>query len=442
MVVETPSVVAQKPVMDTKQRASATRIETQAGMIPRDWEAIQLGDLFLFKNGLNKSKEYFGSGTPIVNYMDVFRRPWIRFSELEGRVSLSHSEIQRYAVQKGDVFFTRTSETAAEIGTASVLLDDAPDTVFSGFILRARPKNSYLDDDFKKYCFAAKKVRDQIVSTTIETTRALTSGRILSRVWIARPPIDEQRAIASILSDADALTESFDKLVAKKRAVKLATMQQLLTGKRRMSGFTKPWEHKLLGEIGEFAKGQGIKVDDITDDGVACIRYGELYTRYRNYFTRAVSRIPSTVAAQALRIRKGDLLFPGSGETAEEIGMCAAYLGEEDAYAGGDVIVFSPRAQDPVFLAHLLNFSSVARQKARLSHGEVIVHINARSLRTVQLDIPDLSEQEAIAKVFVNMDQEISRLEQRREKVAAMKQGMMQALLTGKVRLVEPEVNA
>ena len=111
----------------------------------------------------------------------------------------------------------------------------------------------------------------------------------------------------------------------------MATIQQLVTAKRRLPGFTKPWEHKLLGEIGEFAKGQGIKADDVTDDGFACVRYGELYTRYRNYFTRAVSRIPSKVAAQAPRIRKGDLLFPASGETAEEIGVCAAYLGEEDA---------------------------------------------------------------------------------------------------------------
>ena len=106
------------------------------------------------------------------------------------------------------------------------------------------------------------------------------------------------------------------------------------------------------------------------------------------------------------------------------------------------MIVFSPRGQDPVFLAHLLNSTPVARQKARLSHGEVIVHINPRSLGTIQLEIPDLTEQEAISKVLMDMDQEISGLERRREKFAVMKLGMMQVLLGGKIRLVARRVEA
>jgi type I restriction enzyme S subunit len=207
---------------------------TEAGLIPNDWEAIRLGDLFTFKNGLNKGKEYFGAGTPIINYLDVFRRPWLRASELRGRVTLSKVEVRKFAVEKGDVFFTRTSETAVDVGVASVMADESPDTVFSGFLLRARPIDDSLDDNFKRYCFGTALVRRQIVSTSTETTRALTNGGLLSAVWIAQPPRPEQTAIAAALSDADSEIITLEQKYQKIRAVKQGAMQSLLTGRVRL----------------------------------------------------------------------------------------------------------------------------------------------------------------------------------------------------------------
>ena len=128
--------------------------------------------------------------------------------------------------------------------------------------------------------------------------------------------------------------------------------------------FSGEWETKQLGEIGLFSKGRGIKRDDVTDEGVPCIRYGELYTRYQDYILKVASRIPPEVAETALPIKTGDLLFAGSGETAEEIGRCAAYLGKEQVYVGGDVIVLTPSGQNPIFLGHLMNSPIVAAQKA------------------------------------------------------------------------------
>jgi len=138
--------------------------QTNVGVIPDDWDAMPLGDLLTFKNGLNKAKQFFGFGTPIVNYMDVYTHPGIRTADMKGRVSLNAQEIANFEVRKGDVFFTRTSETVDEIGVAAVMLDDSPDTVFSGFVLRARPKDDSLDDSYKQYCFTLPEVRYQIVS--------------------------------------------------------------------------------------------------------------------------------------------------------------------------------------------------------------------------------------------------------------------------------------
>lgn len=198
------------------------------------WDQVRLGDLFSFKNGLNKAKEFFGYGTPIVNYMDVFKSTAICSPNLEGRVSLNKHELKNFDVQKGDVLFTRTSETPDEIGLSSVMLDQPTDTVFSGFLLRARPRNACLNDRFKAYCFSSTLVRQQITSKASYTTRALTNGRILSEVLLLLPPLSEQIAIAEVLFDVDTELAALDSRLTKTRALKQAMMQELLTGKTRL----------------------------------------------------------------------------------------------------------------------------------------------------------------------------------------------------------------
>ena len=410
---------------------------TALGLLPNTWDAVLLGDLFVFKNGLNKAKRFFGTGTLIVNYMDVFERSGLRMDDLLGRVDLSPEEIENFEVRRGDVFFTRTSETVEEVGVGSVMLDDPCDTVFSGFVLRARPRDGRIDDHYKRYCFATRGARSQIVSRATYTTRALTNGRSLSAVQIALPPLPEQRAIAEALSDVDDLLGALEALIAKKRDMKRAVIQQLLTGKTRLPGFSGEWETKRLGELGAFAKGRGIRREDISSEGFPCVLYGELYTRYYNYTWGISSHISREIAQRALPIKAGDILFAGSGETAEDIGRCASYLGNEEAYAGGDIIVLRPTGQDSIYLGHLLNHPTVQAQKARMGQGNAVVHISTRNLAQIQINLPRLKEQSAISAVLSDMDSEIAGLERRRDKVGAIKQGMMQELLTGKIRLVD-----
>ena len=206
--------------------------QTEVGEVPEDWNAIPIGKIFEFKNGLNKAKGFFGKGTPIVNYMDVFNNPGLIKQDVEGKVTLAADEIRNYQVKKGDVFFTRTSETVDEIGMSSVLLENIASAVFSGFVLRGRPKNDILDLLYKQYCFRSQEVRKQICSTSSYTTRALTNGKLLSNVYIAVPPTKaEQTAIATALSDADALIQSLEKLIAKKHLIKQGAMQELLKPK-------------------------------------------------------------------------------------------------------------------------------------------------------------------------------------------------------------------
>ncbi|MBM6776982.1 hypothetical protein H7U34_06820 [Collinsella tanakaei] len=166
-----------------------------------------MGDFYGFKNGLNKGKEFFGHGTPIVNFTDVFNNRGLLSSSLNGRVELTQAEIETFEVRQGDIFFTRTSETIEEIGYPSVMLDQPERTVFSGFVLRGRAVGKDpLDNDFKRYVFFTDVFRNEMAKKSSMTTRALTSGAALKQMAFSFPVNkDEQHAIGALFRDLDDL---------------------------------------------------------------------------------------------------------------------------------------------------------------------------------------------------------------------------------------------
>ncbi|CYU57948.1 restriction endonuclease subunit S [Streptococcus suis] len=168
-----------------------------------EWKT--LGELFEFKNGLNKGKEFFGRGTPIVNYTDVYKNIRLTSAVVRGTVEASPEEQKRYNVRRGDVFFTRTSETKEEIGKTSVLLEDIDGGVFSGFVLRARPKTDSLLPEYCAHCFNSSSFRKEIVRYSTYTTRALTNGSTLAKLTIPLPPLPIQERIVQVLDNFDAV---------------------------------------------------------------------------------------------------------------------------------------------------------------------------------------------------------------------------------------------
>jgi type I restriction enzyme S subunit len=262
------------------------------------------------------------------------------------------------------------------------------------------------------------------------------SGYIVKQIPIALPTLEEQRAIAEALTDVDALLAGLDRLIAKKRDIKQAAMQQLLTGQTRLPGFQGEWEVKRLGDLGVFLKGSGVKKDESRSGDLPCVRYGEIYTHHNDCIRSFNSWISREVARTATRLKSGDLLFAGSGETKAEIGKCVAFVQECEAYAGGDIVILRPAGVDPVFLGYYCNTSPINAQKASMGQGDAVVHISAAALAAVAVGLPTQAEQSAIATVLSDMDAELTALEARRDKTRSLKQGMMQELLTGRTRLV------
>jgi type I restriction enzyme S subunit len=246
---------------------------------------------------------------------------------------------------------------------------------------------------------------------------------------------NEQSAIAEALSDVDSAIEGLLCLIAKKRDLHTGAMQRLLSGQMRLPGFTAPWQEKRLGELGRFLKGSGVPRGEALSGEIPCIRYGEIYTTHHNVVRKFTSRISRAVASNATRVQFRDLLFAASGETKEEIGKCVALTTDVEAYAGGDIIILRPDDGNPVYLGYLMNIPQIAQQKANRGQGDAVVHISAKALAAIELLLPDEREQEAIAEVLSDMDSEIAALEAKLAKTRDLKQAMMQALLTGRVRL-------
>lgn len=171
-------------------------------------EMVKMGDYFKFKNGINKGKQYFGSGDYIVNFTDVYNNRWLVKSMLKGRVQTEPKDLTAYDARKGDIFFTRTSETKEDIGMASALVEDVEKCVFSGFVLRARPLTDNWIPKFCSYYFSTSQMRQQIVRYASFTTRALTSGPRLSKLLLPLISKEEQHRIVSILDRFESLTTS------------------------------------------------------------------------------------------------------------------------------------------------------------------------------------------------------------------------------------------
>ena len=230
--------------------------ELRFGEFEDDWKEVNIEDEFEFKNGLNKEKEYFGRGTPIINFTDVYHLSAIKEEHICGLVELSDSEIERYSAKKGDVFFTRTSETIHDIGMSATLIEDIENCVFSGFVLRARPIKDSLDDVFKSYCFGIEPIRKEIVTKSSFTTRALTSGTLLNKVKFKYPKDkDEQQKIASFLTAIDEklnqLRRKRDCLQTYKRGVMQKIFLQYIRFTQDDGSAFPSWEEKKLSDLAD-----------------------------------------------------------------------------------------------------------------------------------------------------------------------------------------------
>ena len=410
--------------------------QTEVGVIPEDWECLPLGELFSSTQlGGNYPNSERPTGSPLIK-MGNLGRGSIKLDKLE-YITPSTSASQRDRLTFGDVLFN-TRNTLVLVGKVSIWRGELPEAYFNSNIMRLKFDEQKVSSNmFMNLILNTPQSLSSLRGIAIGTTSvAAIYNRDLVTVSVPVPSKPEQEAIAEALSDADAWIASLEQLIATKRRIKESSMQELLTGKRRLPGFSGEWEEKTLGELGIFFKGNGVRKHEAKSGNLPCVRYGEIYTIHEDIVRSFNSWISLEVAETATPLRKGDLLFAGSGETKEEIGKCVAFVHECEAFAGGDIVILRPQGVSYLFLGYFLNTAEVQRKKASRGQGDAVVHISSNALASIDVKLPPESEQTAIAEVLSDMDAEIESLEAKLSKARQIKQGMMQELLTGKTRLV------
>ena len=406
-------------------------------VIPDDWKMIRLGDIGSAAIGLTYSPSAVADGGTLVLRSSNIQNEKLVFRDdvfVEMDVPLGSR------VQPGDILVCARNGSRPLIGK-SVLLDHRVEGMaFGAFMALFRSKfNNYVIHQFRSH-----GMRRQIEMHLGATINQITNSSLLS-FEIPFPSSEKERdSIAEALSDADAAIESLDALIAKKRDVKQATMQQLLTGRTRLPGFNADWKEVRLGEICEFVKTIALSRSQLeADHGVGCIHYGDIHTKFNDRLDCSNVQLPmaeSGMVAGVPRLKVGDLVIADASEDMTGVGKGIEILGipEYGVVAGLHTAVLRPQVGHFAkgFLGQLQHMPKFREQARVLASGLKVYGLSKTSISKISVEIPPLKEQEAIAEALSEMDDELAALTVQVSKLRMVKEGMMQDLLTGKVRLV------
>ena len=385
--------------------------QTEVGVIPEKWEVKRLGEIA----ELTSSKrifehEYVSGGIPFYRGKEIsllIDKKSIVDEYFIAESRYNHIRREFGAPSKGDILVT----AVGTLGNVYVVPDDSKFYFKDGNLIWLRNidrANSY---------YVAAQVRhkkSEIINSAIGSSQKALTIVVLKDVQIPLPPPPEQQAIAAALSDVDALISALDNLMAKKRDIKQAAMQQLLTGKTRLPGFSGAWEVKKLGEILDYEQPVKYLVKD---------------TDYSDN-----NDIPVLTAGKTFIL----------GYTDEQEGI----------YKNLPVIIFDDFTTASRYVDFPFKVKSSAIKLLKAKNEDADLRFIAEKIRTtkfalgdhkryyiseyqhIEVDIPSPEEQTAIVTILSDMDAEIAALERKRDKTRALKQGMMQELLTGKTRLL------
>lgn len=405
--------------------------------VPSDWQMVPLGDLLSFSNGVNAGKAAYGRGVPFANVLEVITKESLAVEDIPGRVSLPSEVLDRYRIKRGDILFNRTSETQDEVGLTSVYLDDEP-IVFGGFVFRGRPITPRLDVAFSKYALRAAAVRRQIISRGQGGIRANVGQRDLRSVVVPLPSEPEQRAIAAALDDVSEQIRIQQELISKKRALRTAAAQALLSGGRRLAGFSGLWSVRTIGRLATSISGGGTP-----SRSHEAYWGGDLpWVTAKDFASFDSRRSQEYISRQGLDNSSTRLIPAGTVLMCVRMAVGKVSIYQVDVCINQDIkaLFFGPD-MSPRFMKHW--FALNERLVGASGGGSTVAGISVADLRAVKVRLPnDVEEQRAVAKVLDKFDSDIDQELKRLGKFKLVKAAMQQQLLTGSVRLPVEETSA
>jgi type I restriction enzyme S subunit len=397
--------------------------QTEVGEIPEDWNVKRLGDIGESLIGLTyKPSNVKPDGALVLRASNV-TEGGLRF---EDNVFVDVDVPEKIIVRNGDILICVRNGSRDLIGKCAMIDERTQGMTFGAFMAVFRTPFH----PFVYYQFQSELMKRQIREHLGATINQITNKRLNSFLIPVPENATEQRAIAGTLGDVDALLGALEKLIAKKRDLKQAAMQQLITGQTRLPGFHGEWEVKRLGEVFSIFTGKSKSTFIVKGGRYWVVDMGSVSTAGRLIVSKATNYSGDF-------LKTGDLVMPkddiGGGNIIGKVG----YIDADDTYVMGDhVYCLRAKNGDPLFLSYAINDYRTNTALRKKVIGSAQLGLGRKSVEEQEIFFPMHAEQTAIAAMLSDMDAEVAALEQRLAKTRALKQGMMQELLTGKTRLI------
>ena len=403
--------------------------QTEAGVIPEDWEVKQIREIAKVKGGkrLPLGKSLVDTVTP---------HPYIRVTDMHlGSVNLAniryvpedaYPSIKNYRISSDDIFVS-VAGTLGIVGKVPKEIDGANLTENADKITEIQ-----CDRDYLLCCLIDERIQNGIVAQQTQGAQPKLALNRIEGFVIPLPPLPEQRAIAAALSDTDALLSSLDRLLAKKRDIKQAVMQQLLMGKQRLPGFSGEWEMMRLGDIASMGSGgtPPSKIASYYGGNLPWVSVADM-TSSGKY----VCETERNLTMQGLQNSSAKLFPTGTILYAmyASIGECSIATAEVCTSQA----ILGIRVGDKILGDYLYFYLLYKKAQVKeMGQQGTQSNINKGMVENLKIPLPSIKEQSSISAVLTDMDAEVATLQHRRDKTRAVKQGMMQELLTGRTRLV------
>lgn len=428
------------PSCDTNWKPS------EFGLIPADWDVFEALDFnpFITSGSRGWAKHYSESGAPFIritnlSHDDIY--PDLSDLRFVG-VSDADAEAMRTRLQVGDVLISIT----ADIGAIGYVGSTFPlPSYINQHIACLRLPPQIVDSKYVAYFLASPSSQHRFAAMLDVGAKSGLNLTTIGKLKILCAPLPEQQAIAEALTAADELIAELERLILKKRQVKKAVGQELLSGQRRLPGFVGEWGRQSFGDIFEFLPTATNSRADLNSAGdTYYIHYGDIHTRFHDHLNlrdQQPPRILRQKCRNAAYVRNGDWIMADASEDSDGVCKSVEVLGLSE---GNKVVsglhTFLLREKSPTFVpgfkGHLGNLKSLRDQYLRVMTGMKVFGVSKTALRDLVLPIPRPKEQEAIVRVLSDMEADISALEAKFAKARLIKQGMRRELLTGGIRLI------
>ena len=413
---------------------------------PVGWELRELSDVATVIDCKHVTAQFVPDGFPVISIGELGGR----FVDLENGPRTTHGYYTVLAEgarrpQAGDVIMTRN----ATIGRCSIVPETDVPFAMGQDVCLVRPKRGKLSSDFLKLVMGSLSFARQFESMMAGSTFKRLNVQQIKKLMILAPSLNEQERIAQMIVSVEAHAAALERLLAKKRDVKQGMMQELLTGRTRLPGFTDDWRHVILGDHVTYVRTVALSRDQLDQESpLRYLHYGDIHTRSSvllDAATESMPRAASHLASRAGRLVPGDVVFADASEDLDGVGKSVeiSAVPHEGVVPGLHTIAarFDKSVLADGFKAYIQFMPAFRAALLRLAAGTKVLATTRSYVSSIALTLPGTEEQHAIAKVLRDADAEVESLERRLESARAVKIGMMQELLTGRTRLpVKEEV--